>query len=65
MTDCKRHPEGNGPYWCQDCHGVHEIETPKPEPYERQKKGGRQLQAIGVHGQERPDNVLAYRRPRG
>ena len=27
MSDCSRHPAGDGPYWCQDCHGVHEIGT--------------------------------------
>ena len=26
---CSRHPDGDGPAWCQDCHGVHEIARPK------------------------------------
>jgi hypothetical protein len=28
-VSCPRHPRGDGPHWCQDCHGFHEILTPE------------------------------------
>lgn len=28
---CHRHRDLVGPYWCQDCHGVHDIGRPDPD----------------------------------
>ena len=33
---CRRHLDGSGPPWCQDCHGVHEV--PRPEPVYRESR---------------------------
>ena len=36
---CARHPDGDGPAWCQDCHGIHEIPRQEVVPTTRSVEG--------------------------
>lgn len=46
---CPRHPAGDGPSWCQDCHGVHPIGF-DPDRGDRAKEEA--IERVDVHADE-------------
>lgn len=46
---CPRHPQGDGPRWCQDCHGVHDIGRPEPDDsLRREPPSGQKPRAVSA-----------------
>jgi len=54
---CSRHPDGAGPAWCQDCHGVHEIARPQAVALDTFLGGERPQKPPRIHVPMNADEV--------